>query len=115
MSNSLLAAALSAVTQNTVVTYNDYVEKKEGDWRQYNELDQKSLHQSHLVGGNVPTYPYPKAETCSSKADSYDNFSNDVTMSYYTDITDSIPIRSKKRNQRTLNKSPGSTEFINSN
>ncbi|RIA99471.1 ubiquitin-related domain-containing protein [Glomus cerebriforme] len=54
MSNLLLAAALSSVTKNTVITYDDYVEKKIGDCVQYNILDQKSLHQSHLVGGKVP-------------------------------------------------------------
>ena len=55
MSNSLLTAALSAVTSNTIITYDDYVTKKLGDWIQYNGLDQKSLHRSHLVGGEVPT------------------------------------------------------------
>lgn len=55
MSNSLLAAALSAVTNNTIITYDDYVEKKIGDNISYSVLDQKSLHQSHLVGGKVPT------------------------------------------------------------
>src|ERR1044072_8295821 len=55
MSNSLLAAALIAVTNNTVITYDDYVTKKLGDYTQYDALDQKSLHQSHLVGGEVPT------------------------------------------------------------
>ncbi|CAB4426010.1 unnamed protein product [Rhizophagus irregularis] len=55
MSNSLLAAALSAVTNNTVITYDDYVGKKIGDNISYSVLDQKSLHQSHLVGGKVPT------------------------------------------------------------
>src|SRR6266542_4310396 len=55
MSNSLLAAALSAITENTVITYDDYIEKKIGDSVIYNELDKKSLHQSHLVGGKVPT------------------------------------------------------------
>ncbi|CAB5207175.1 unnamed protein product [Rhizophagus irregularis] len=55
MSNSLLAAALSAVTNNTIITYDDYVGKKIGDNISYSVLDQKSLHQSHLVGGKVPT------------------------------------------------------------
>src|SRR5688572_30663396 len=55
MSNSLLAAALSAITKNTIITYDDYVTKKLGYGIQYDELDQKSLHQSHLVGGKVPT------------------------------------------------------------
>ena len=55
MSNSLLAAALSAITNNTVITYDDYVKKKLGDYTHYDALDQKSLHQSHLVGGEVPT------------------------------------------------------------
>ena len=55
MSNSLLAAALSAVTQNTVITYDDYASKKLGNECQYNGLDQISLHQSHLVGGQVPS------------------------------------------------------------
>jgi hypothetical protein len=55
MSDSLLAAALSAITENTVITYDDYVTKKLGDHVFYDRLDQKSLHQSHLVGGEVPT------------------------------------------------------------
>ena len=55
MSNSLLAAALSVVTQNTVITYDDYVSKKLGNEYHYNGLDQIALHQSHLVGGKVPT------------------------------------------------------------
>jgi hypothetical protein len=57
MSNSLLAAALSAITNNTIITYDDYIEKTIGDNILYNVLDQKSLHQSHLVGGKVPTLP----------------------------------------------------------
>ena len=55
MSNSLLAAALSVVTHNTVITYDDYVSKKLGNEYNYNGLDQIALHQSHLVGGKVPT------------------------------------------------------------
>jgi ubiquitin len=55
MSNTLLAAALSAITENTVITYDDYVAKNLGDHILYDRLDQKSLHQSHLVGGKVPT------------------------------------------------------------
>src|SRR5438270_9741020 len=55
MSNSLLAAALSAVTNNTVITYDDYLSKKLGYACEYNGLDQISLHQSHLVGGQVPS------------------------------------------------------------
>src|SRR5256885_5029560 len=60
MSNSLLAAALSAVTSNTIITYDDYVTKKLGYEIQYDELDQKSLHQSHLVGGKVPSVTLPE-------------------------------------------------------
>ncbi|GBB98791.1 hypothetical protein RclHR1_03320017 [Rhizophagus clarus] len=61
MSNSLLAAALSAVTNNTIITYDDYVEKKIGDNVSYDILDQKSLHQSHLVGGKVPALSSKKS------------------------------------------------------
>ncbi|CAB4395547.1 unnamed protein product [Rhizophagus irregularis] len=62
MSNSLLVAALSAVTNNTIITYDDYVGKKIGENVLYSVLDQKSLHQSHLVGGNVPTLPPKEPE-----------------------------------------------------
>ncbi|GBC14474.2 hypothetical protein GLOIN_2v175987 [Rhizophagus irregularis DAOM 181602=DAOM 197198] len=62
MSNSLLAAALSAVTNNTIITYDDYVGKKIGENVLYSVLDQKSLHQSHLVGGKVPTLPPKEPE-----------------------------------------------------
>jgi ubiquitin len=55
MSNTLLAAALSAITKNTVITYDDYVTKNLGNTVLYERLDQNSLHQSHLVGGKVPT------------------------------------------------------------
>ncbi|POG78761.1 hypothetical protein GLOIN_2v1836722 [Rhizophagus irregularis DAOM 181602=DAOM 197198] len=54
MSNTLLAAALSAITNNTVITYDDFCNKwwNSGD---YSPLSQESLHQSHLIGGRVPT------------------------------------------------------------
>src|ERR1051325_6733448 len=55
MSNSLLAAALSAISDNTVITYDDYVTKKLGNWTRYDKLDRQSFHQSHLIGGDVPT------------------------------------------------------------
>src|SRR5436309_967080 len=63
MSESLLAAALSAVTNNTIIAYDDYVNKEYGDWVQYHELDQKSLHQSHLVGCEVPTSDFYDQES----------------------------------------------------
>ncbi|CAG8703915.1 3092_t:CDS:2, partial [Funneliformis caledonium] len=47
----LLAAALSAITNQNIITYDDYLK---GNGGYCNELDQKSLHQSHLVGGRVP-------------------------------------------------------------
>ncbi|CAB4488143.1 unnamed protein product [Rhizophagus irregularis] len=52
MSNSLLAAALSAITNRSVITYDDY---SKGGHDGCSQLDQKALHQSHLVGGRVPT------------------------------------------------------------
>ncbi|GBB87479.1 hypothetical protein RclHR1_13970002 [Rhizophagus clarus] len=52
MSNSLLAAALSAVTNRSVITYDDY---SEGGYDGCSQLDQKALHQSNLIGGRVPT------------------------------------------------------------
>jgi ubiquitin len=52
MSNSLLAAALSAVTNNSVITYDDY---SKGGYDECSQLDQKALHQSHLIGGKVPS------------------------------------------------------------
>ncbi|RGB29681.1 hypothetical protein C1646_766289, partial [Rhizophagus diaphanus] len=60
--NSLLVAALSAITNNTIITYDDYVGKKIGENVLYSVLDQKSLHQSHLVGGKVPTLPPKEPE-----------------------------------------------------
>ncbi|GBC05257.1 hypothetical protein RclHR1_06130008 [Rhizophagus clarus] len=54
MSNSLLAAALSAVTKRSVITYDDYSNSK-GGYDEYVQLDQKVLHQNHLVSGRVPT------------------------------------------------------------
>ncbi|CAI2166352.1 14749_t:CDS:2 [Funneliformis geosporum] len=54
MSNPLLASALSAVTEQKIVTYDDYVKSLHDNNVYYAELDQKSLHQSHLVGGKVP-------------------------------------------------------------
>ncbi|CAG8594606.1 8268_t:CDS:2 [Funneliformis caledonium] len=51
MSNPLLAAALSAITNQNIITYDDYLK---GNGGYCNELDQNSLHQSHLVGGKVP-------------------------------------------------------------
>ncbi|GES83868.1 hypothetical protein GLOIN_2v1597701 [Rhizophagus clarus] len=52
MPNSLLAAALSAVTNRSVITYDDY---SKGGYDGCSQLDQKALHQSHLIGGRVPT------------------------------------------------------------
>src|ERR1700722_5941501 len=62
MSDSLLAAALSAVTKNTVITYDDY---SKGGYSNCSRLDQKALHQSHLVGGKVPTSQEPELATSS--------------------------------------------------
>lgn len=53
MANSLLAAALSAVTHRSVITYDDY---SNGGYDGCSQLDQKALHQSHLIGGKVPTF-----------------------------------------------------------
>ncbi|RIA98179.1 hypothetical protein C1645_813227 [Glomus cerebriforme] len=55
-SNSqILAAAISAVSKKSVISYNDYVNRKLGNIA-YHELDQKVLHQAHLVGGPVPNF-----------------------------------------------------------
>ncbi|CAI2166350.1 14747_t:CDS:2 [Funneliformis geosporum] len=51
MSNTLLAAALSAITNYNIITYDDYLKGNRGNCK---ELDQNSLHHSHLVGGRVP-------------------------------------------------------------
>ncbi|CAG8512350.1 5361_t:CDS:2 [Funneliformis mosseae] len=51
MSNPILAATLSAITNQNIITYDDYLK---GNGGYCNELDQKSLHQSYLVGGRVP-------------------------------------------------------------
>jgi hypothetical protein len=53
MTNTLLAAALSAITNNTVISYDDYC--KGWNSGSYTKLDEVSLHQSHLIGGKVPT------------------------------------------------------------
>ncbi|GET03122.1 hypothetical protein RCL_jg8308.t1 [Rhizophagus clarus] len=53
MSDSLLAAALSAITRNSVISYDDYCKGQNSGY--YTQLDQESLHQSHLIGGMVPT------------------------------------------------------------
>lgn len=49
----ILAAAMSEVTSNRVITHNDYITRKLGNVR-YQEMDTNALHQSHLVGGPVP-------------------------------------------------------------
>ncbi len=73
MSNSLLAAALSALTENTIITHDDYAKRVNGDDAYYNELDQKSLHQSHLVGGRVPTSERFETRLCSYSTRSVPN------------------------------------------
>ncbi|CAG8637939.1 12641_t:CDS:1 [Funneliformis mosseae] len=49
----ILAAAMSAVSKNQVITLQDYINRKSGNVT-YKELDTDALHQSHLVGGPVP-------------------------------------------------------------
>jgi len=56
VSNSqILAAAISAVSKKSVISYEDYTSHKLGNIS-YHELDQKVLHQAHLVGGPVPNF-----------------------------------------------------------
>ncbi|PKY38724.1 ubiquitin-domain-containing protein [Rhizophagus irregularis] len=56
ISNSqILAAAISAVSKKSVISYEDYTSRKLGNIS-YLELDQKVLHQAHLVGGPVPNF-----------------------------------------------------------
>ncbi|CAG8619927.1 1216_t:CDS:2 [Funneliformis mosseae] len=49
--DSHLAAALSAITNNNIITYDDSKYR----YRRSIQLNQEALHQSHLVGGIVPT------------------------------------------------------------
>src|SRR5436190_23352128 len=49
----VLAAAMSAVSNNQVITFQDYTSRTLGNVR-YQEMDTNALHQSHLVGGPVP-------------------------------------------------------------
>ncbi|GES81378.1 hypothetical protein RCL_jg11989.t1 [Rhizophagus clarus] len=53
--SQILAAAISAVSKKSVISYDDYINRKLGNIS-YNELDQKVLHQAHLVGGPVPNF-----------------------------------------------------------
>src|SRR4051794_8212786 len=88
MSNSLLAAALSAVTSNTIITYDDYVGKKRGYGVQYYELDQKSLHRSHLVGGEVPTsVTLPEPIKYNSAKSSHQTNETDLVFSLFSNIS----------------------------
>ncbi|GET03134.1 hypothetical protein GLOIN_2v1836722 [Rhizophagus clarus] len=48
MSNELLAAALSAITNSNVISYDDY--RKRGDTGGYIQLNLDDLYQSHLIG-----------------------------------------------------------------
>ncbi|RGB29903.1 hypothetical protein C1646_766019 [Rhizophagus diaphanus] len=69
MANSLLAAALSAVTHRSVITYDDY---SNGGYDGCSQLDQKALHQSHLIGGKVPTFN----EVVNSSPTTFDTLTN---------------------------------------
>ncbi|CAG8512375.1 8267_t:CDS:2 [Funneliformis caledonium] len=53
--SQILAAAISAVSKKSVISYEDYKNKTLGTIN-YFELDQKVLHQAHLVGGPVQTF-----------------------------------------------------------
>ncbi|KAF0442186.1 ubiquitin-domain-containing protein [Gigaspora margarita] len=56
MSNTaLLASALSVVTNQTVVPYDEYLRKKNDMSFLFQMLNSDALHQSHLVGGIVST------------------------------------------------------------
>jgi hypothetical protein len=60
MSNQvLLSAALSAITNSTILPYDDYSGNNQiiphNGYPVNNQLDETSLHQSHLIGGKVPT------------------------------------------------------------
>ncbi|CAI2190503.1 7930_t:CDS:2 [Funneliformis geosporum] len=49
----ILAAAMSAISNNQVITLQDFINHKSGNVT-YKELDTDALYQSHLVGGPVP-------------------------------------------------------------
>ncbi|CAG8626528.1 2786_t:CDS:1 [Ambispora leptoticha] len=54
---SLLAAAISAITDEQVLLYDDYLNKKsDSNYKFKGQLNIDSLHQSHLVGGQVYTF-----------------------------------------------------------
>ncbi|PKY45180.1 ubiquitin-domain-containing protein [Rhizophagus irregularis] len=54
MSNTLLTAALSAVTNSKVISYDEYRNAKKRN-NGYIRLDHEYFHQSHLIRGKVPT------------------------------------------------------------
>ncbi|GBB99762.1 hypothetical protein RclHR1_03620011 [Rhizophagus clarus] len=93
MSNSLLAAALSAVTNLSVITYDDY---SKGGYDGCSQLDQKALHQSHLIGGSVPTSSennVPVINSYSSRQ--YDTIGDKQTFHQSHLIDDRVPTSSK--------------------
>ncbi|CAG8760591.1 3623_t:CDS:1 [Dentiscutata erythropus] len=52
---ALLASALSVVTNQTIVPYDEYLKKKDNMSFLFQMLNSDDLHQSHLVGGIVST------------------------------------------------------------
>jgi hypothetical protein len=75
MTNSLLVAALSAVTNNTVVTHGDNFKEKVGNCINYND-------KSFLVGGQVYTSP--------RDGDIYVETLSGGTVSLYVDFNDTL-------------------------
>ncbi|CAG8542342.1 17055_t:CDS:2 [Acaulospora colombiana] len=52
---NLLSSALTAVTNQTVVSYEEYMERRSDSSYLFHKLNSDALHQSHLVGGIVST------------------------------------------------------------
>ncbi|CAG8713257.1 9416_t:CDS:1, partial [Acaulospora colombiana] len=52
---SLIASAVSAMTNSQVLTYYNYLERDQADIRVYEQLDFNVLYKSRLVGGPVAT------------------------------------------------------------
>ncbi|PKY29573.1 ubiquitin-domain-containing protein [Rhizophagus irregularis] len=75
MSNSLLAAALSAITNNKIATYDDNSKEKIGECIKYN-------NKSFLVGGKVYTSP--------RDGDIYVETLSGMTVSLYVDFNDTL-------------------------
>ncbi|CAG8647871.1 7815_t:CDS:2 [Acaulospora morrowiae] len=61
---NLLVSGLTAVTNQTVVSYEEYLEKVNDSSFLFQKLNSDALHQSHLVGGVVSTDENDLAQFC---------------------------------------------------